>query len=81
MTRQGPVSRAAATGDQLATLEAMRGRLAEVLDDCPPYVSPRIASQLVSVLKRIGELETAAAKPTLSDALAERRAKRERRDA
>ena len=80
MTRPGRVARAAATGDELTTLEAVRDKLASVMDEAPGYVLPRAASQLSKVLKRIEEIRPVE-KESLADALADRRAKREQTNA
>lgn len=69
------VADAAATGDELETLNAMRDRLAEVMDVAPPYVVGPISGRLVTVLGRIAEL-SAEPQATLADVLAERRANR-----
>ncbi len=66
------VLRAAQTGDEVATLEALRDLLAETLDGAPVNVVGNLAPQLAAVLKRLAELKPSG-KVTLSDALAERR--------
>lgn len=62
----------AATGDELATLRAMRDKLAADMDEAPPAVVAQISGRLEAVLKRITELG-GAGEVTLDDALAERR--------
>lgn len=68
---------AAQTDDQLATLIAMRDRLAEAMDDENNAVVAQVAGRLEAVLKRIAELDDGG-KVTIEDALAKRRADRER---
>ena len=62
----------AATNDELATLRAMRDKLAVDMDLAPPAVVAQISARLEAVLKRITELG-GAGEITLDDALAERR--------
>ena len=62
----------AATNDELATLRAMRDKLAVDMDLAPPAVVAQISGRLEAVLKRITELG-GAGEITLDDALAERR--------
>lgn len=62
----------AATNDELATLRAMRDKLAADMDLAPPAVVAQISGRLEAVLKRITELG-GAGEITLDDALAERR--------
>lgn len=69
------ISKAAADGSEVEALKAMRDHLAVAMDDAPPTVVAQIAARLQAVLARISELEPAG-EVTLSDALAERRAKR-----
>ena len=62
----------AATGDELATLRAMRDKLAADMDVAPPAVVAQISGRLEAVLKRITELG-GAGEATLDDVLADRR--------
>lgn len=62
----------AMTGDRLATLEAVRDRLAADLDAAPPTVSAQLAAQLTKVLAEIAEL-SGAQKVSVLDDLADRR--------
>jgi hypothetical protein len=66
------IAATAATGDELATLRAMRDKLAADMDEAPPAVVAQISGRLEAVLKRITELG-GAGEVTLDDALAERR--------
>ena len=68
---------AAQSGDELATLKAMRDVLAEAMDADNPAVVAQVSGRLESVLKRIAELDKGG-KVTIDDALAKRRADRER---
>lgn len=70
------IESAARSGDQLATLEAMRDSLAVAMDAAEPAVIAQVAGRLEAVLKRISELRPAR-KETLDDVLAQRRAARE----
>jgi len=66
------IATTAATGDELATLKAMRDKLAADMDEAPPAVVAQISGRLEAVLKRITELG-GAQEATLDDVLAERR--------
>lgn len=66
------IADAAASNDELATLRAMRDKLAADMDDAVPAVVAQIAGRLEAVLKRITELG-GAQEATLDDVLAERR--------
>jgi hypothetical protein len=66
------IADAAATGDEIATLRAMRDKLAADMDEAPPAVVAQISGRLEAVLKRITELG-GAGETTLDDVLAERR--------
>jgi hypothetical protein len=66
------IAEAAATNDELATLRAMRDKLAADMDEAPPAVVAQISGRLEAVLKRITELG-GAGEATLDDVLAERR--------
>lgn len=50
------VSAIAATGDHLATLEALRDRLAEQIDDTGARDLPRLVSELRAVMDQIADL-------------------------
>ena len=76
--RPPDISTAAATGDRLVTLEAMRRRLALALDEASHSVVAQLTSQMSAVLLQIEDAKPAG-KATLTDALAERRAFRKRR--
>ena len=69
------VAEVAASGDERATLEAMRDRLAQAMDEAPDAVVAQVAGRLQHVLARLAELG-APKKETLTDVLAERRAAR-----
>lgn len=69
------VLEAAQSGDEVATLEALRDKLAAMLDEAPATVAANISGQIVKVLERLSDL-TPSGKVTLSDALAERRVAR-----
>jgi len=69
------IAEVAASGDELATLRAMRDKLAVDMDDAPPAVVAQIAGRLEAVLRRITELG-GSGEVTLADALAERRKQR-----
>jgi hypothetical protein len=57
MTDRISVVDAAQTGDELQTLEAMRDRLAALLDSDPaPYVMAQASGRLMDVLERIAEI-------------------------
>ena len=71
----GTITEAAAGGDELETLQAMRDSLAAAMDDAPATVVAQISGRLEAVLKRISELGPAK-RETLDDALAQRRANR-----
>ena len=62
----------AAAGDRLATLEALRDRLAADMDAAPPTVSAQLAAQIVKVLEAIAEL-AGGQKVSSLDELADRR--------
>jgi len=66
------IQEAAQSGDEVATLEAMRDKLASSMDEAEPAVVAQIARRLEAVLKRIGELRPSG-KETLDDVLAARR--------
>lgn len=66
------IATVAATNDELATLRAMRDKLACDMDIAPPAVVAQISGRLEAVLRRITELG-GAGEVTLDDALAERR--------
>lgn len=66
------IAEVAATGDEFATLQAMRDKLAADMDEAPPAVVAQISGRLEAVLKRITELG-GAGEATLDDVLAERR--------
>lgn len=66
------IHRAAQTGDEVATLEAMRDSLAAAMDVAEPAVIAQVAGRLEAVLKRISELRPVR-KETLDDVLAQRR--------
>ena len=66
------IAATAATGDELATLKAMRDKLAADMDEAPPAVVAQISGRLEAVLKRITDLG-GAGEATLDDVLAERR--------
>lgn len=72
------IHKAAQTGDELATLEAMRDTLAAAMDQAEPAVIAQVAGRLEAVLKRIGELRPAR-KETLDDVLAAKREARKGR--
>jgi hypothetical protein len=67
------IHQAAQSGDEVATLEAMRDSLAAAMDMAEPAVIAQVAGRLEAVLKRITELRPAR-KETLDDVLAQRRA-------
>lgn len=69
------VAAAAATGDRLATLVAMRDKLAADLDEAPPTVVAQIAGRLSAVLVEIEGLNDPRKVSSLDD-LAARRADR-----
>jgi hypothetical protein len=50
------ISEAAKTGDRLATLTAMRDKLAQDMDDAPPAVVAQIAGRLSAILIELAEL-------------------------
>ena len=62
------IQSAAATDDEVATLKAMRDKLAAAMDEADPAVVAQIAGRLEAVLKRIGEL-CPTRKETLADVL------------
>lgn len=70
------VAGSAATGDQLATLTALRDRLADEVDNCdnPRDLAP-LSRQLTLVLARIAELAPPS-EVSIVDQLAARRAAR-----
>ena len=70
------VADVAASGDERATLEAVRDRLARAMDEAPDAVVAQVAGRLQHVLARLAELG-APEKESLTDVLAERRAARE----
>lgn len=70
------VVEAAAGGDELASLEALRDRLAVAIDGAAPGVLPGLSSQFAAVVKRITELRPSTEKVTLSDELERRRQER-----
>jgi hypothetical protein len=69
------VLEAAQTGDEIATLEAMRDRLAAAMDEATTGAIGQTAAQLAAVLRRLADLRPAG-RVTIDDALAERRAAR-----
>jgi hypothetical protein len=69
------IAAVAAQGDRLATLEAMRDRLAADMDVAPPTVSAQLAAQLSKVLAEIAELSKSK-KVSSIDELAKRRSDR-----
>ena len=69
------VLEAAQSGDEVATLEAVRDRLALMLDDAPATVAANISGQIVKVLQRLSDLKPSG-KVTLIDALAGQRVAR-----
>lgn len=66
------VAEVAASGDERATLVAMRDRLARAMDDAPDAVVAQVAARLQQVLARIEELGVPQ-RESLTDVLAERR--------
>lgn len=70
------VAEVAASGDEYATLVAMRDRLARSMDEAPDAVVAQVAARLQAVLARIALLG-APEKESLTDVLAERRRARE----
>ena len=66
------IAAAAASNDEIATLRAMRDKLAADMDEAPPAVVAQISGRLEAVLKRITELG-GVGEVSLDDALAERR--------
>lgn len=68
------IQSAALTGDRRLTLEAMRDKLARDMDDAPPSVVAQIAGRLSAILEELDDI--GAAKGSVSDDLAKRRADR-----
>lgn len=66
---------AAASGDELEALRAMRDVLAAAMDDASVNMVAQISARLQAVLERITVLAPAG-RETISDVLAERRASR-----
>jgi hypothetical protein len=68
-----------ATGDRLAALRAVADRLALALDDedAPRHTLAPCAREMSRLLVEIEELERTEPGPTIAEALAEARAKRE----
>lgn len=68
----------ATQGDELATLEALRDRLADEIDNCESKREVQgLAAELARTLKRITDIK--AQKPTSSSAVDEIAARRARR--
>ena len=72
------IAEVAASNDEIATLRAMRDKLAADMDIAEPSVVAQISGRLEAVLKRITELG-GAGEATLDDVLAERRRMRSQR--
>ena len=72
----GAVADAAATGDQRATLEALRDHLAGQLELCEPAVAAQIAGQLRQVLKDLAAIPAAREGSKLDEVRARREARR-----
>lgn len=51
------ISGAAASGDRLELLRAIRGRLAEAMEECPPKDLSPLTRRLQDVVKEIAEVE------------------------
>jgi hypothetical protein len=62
----------AATGDRVATLEAMRDKLAADMDVAPPTVTAQLAARLQAVLAELAEI-AAPRKASSLDELDDRR--------
>lgn len=75
--KPGPVATAAASGDQRATLEAIRDQLAGQLEKAPPAVAAQIAGQLRQTLKDLAALP-AEKKGSKLDEVKQRREARRR---
>lgn len=72
--RPNDVTSAAASGDHLATLKALRDTLARQIDSAKdPFGLPALANQMVRVLAEIAKLEPPVRKGTALDELARRR--------
>jgi len=69
------IAAVAATGNRVATLEAMRAKLAADMDEAPATVVAQIAARLQAVLAELDELATPTKASTLDD-LEKRRADR-----
>ena len=66
----------AAAGDRLATLEVLRDRLAQEIDDCTtPRELPALVLRLTDVLSQIDDMPNAQ-RASRADEIAERRASR-----
>lgn len=72
------IASVAATDDEVATLRAMRDKLAADMDIAEPSVVAQISGRLEAVLRRITDLG-GSGEVTLDDALAERRQQRTKR--
>jgi hypothetical protein len=66
------IAEAAATGDRRATLEAMRAKLAQDMDDAPPAVVAQIAGRLSAILVELAELPNGEKVSTLDELVARR---------
>lgn len=76
MPRKTPgarVAEAAATGDQRATLEAIRDQLAHQIDRAVPAATPALARQLRMTLRDLAELPAEHGKGSKTDEVKARR--------
>lgn len=69
------IAAVASTGDRVATLEAMRDKLAADMDAAPPTVTAQLAARLQAVLAELAEI-AAPKKVSSLDELDARRAAR-----
>ncbi len=74
--KPGPIEEAAKSGDQRATLEAMRDRLAAQMDRATPAIAAQLAGQLAKTLKDLAELPPAKGGSKLDEVRARREARR-----
>lgn len=71
------VAAAAASGDRLRTLRAMRDVLAQAMDEAPAAVVAQVAARLQSVVAEIEAVERQQPQRSVVDELRRRRAERE----
>lgn len=76
MSAASGIKKAALTGDRLATLEAMRNKLAGAMDRAAPAVVAQIAGRLSAVLAEIESLKATSKKESPLDEITARRAAR-----